>query len=109
MANTKSAKKAIRKIRKRTLENLNKRRKLRKDIKQVNNLIEEGKKKEAEKAFQLATKTIDKAAKTHLIHKNTAARYKSRLAKKLNNIEKLAKKPKPAKKAKKRKASKRKK
>lgn len=109
MANTKSAKKAIRKIQKRTLVNLNKRRKLRRDIKEVNKLILEGKKKEADKAFQVATKTIDKAAKTHLIHKNTAARYKSRLAKKLNNIAELAKKPKTRKRSKKRKTVKRKK
>ena len=82
---------------------------MRKDIKQVNKFIEEGKKKEAEKAFQLATKTIDKAAKTHLVHKNTAARYKSRLAKKLNNIEKLAKKPKTKKRSKNSKSNERKK
>jgi len=34
----------------------------------------------------LATKRIDKAAKTNIIHANAAARYKSRLAKLVNGL-----------------------
>lgn len=32
------------------------------------------------KALSMATKLLDKAAKTHIVHKNKAARLKSRLA-----------------------------
>ena len=56
-------------------------------IKEVEKLVLEGKKEEAEKKLSLATKKIDKAAKANVIHKNTAARYKSRLAKKVNNTD----------------------
>lgn len=32
------------------------------------------------KTFSMATKLLDKAAKTHIVHKNKAARLKSRLS-----------------------------
>ena len=35
---------------------------------------------QAKAALSVAMKRIDKAAKTHAIHKNTASRYKSRVA-----------------------------
>ncbi len=92
MANTKSAKKAIRKIKTRTLRNAKKRREMNSIIKQVRDLVKAGKKKEAQKQFRTATKKIDKAAKTHIIHKNTASRYKSRLAKLINNTKEIKKK-----------------
>ena len=71
-------------------------------IKEVKELAEAGKKQEALEKFQLTTKKIDKAAKTHLIHKNTAARYKSRLAKRINKADETPKgtKAKPRKKSK---------
>jgi small subunit ribosomal protein S20 len=87
MANIKSAKKAIRQTKKRTLRNAKVKREMKTLIKEVRNLAESGKKKEAEEKFVLATKKIDKAAKVHVIHKNTAARYKSRLAKRINKAE----------------------
>jgi small subunit ribosomal protein S20 len=87
MANLKSAKKMVRKIKKRTARNSKKRRELRSIIKEVRELSEAGKKAEAEKKFIVATKKIDKAAKVNLIHRNTAARYKSRLAKRVNTSE----------------------
>ena len=39
----------------------------------------------AEREYRLVTKLLDKNAKTHLIHKNTADRKKSRLAKQLHS------------------------
>lgn len=84
MANTKSAKKAIRQTKTRTLRNLQKKREIKQLIKEVRKLVTKGKKEEASEKFKLATKKIDKAAKTHFMHKNTAARYKSRLAKSIN-------------------------
>jgi len=40
----------------------------------------------AKAALPLAMKKVDKAAKNRVIHKNTAARLKSRLAKKLSKV-----------------------
>ncbi len=37
-------------------------------------------------AYQLAVKTIDKAVKKGILHKNTAARKKSSIARKMNSI-----------------------
>lgn len=43
-------------------------------------------KEDAEKAFVLITKKMDTAASKGIYHKNTVARKKSRLAKKLNKL-----------------------
>ncbi len=52
-------------------------------IKKVLELVKENKIDQAKKAFLLAQKALDKAAKKGIIKKNTAARKKSRLVKKL--------------------------
>lgn len=49
-------------------------------VKKIKKLVLEKKVKEAEALLTVAYKAIDKAAKTHLIHDNTAARKKSRIA-----------------------------
>jgi small subunit ribosomal protein S20 len=99
MANIKSAKKRIRQTKKLSLKNLRIRREIKQLAKEITSLAGEGKKEEAQDKFKLATKKLDKAAKTNLIHKNTAARYKSRLAKRINKAEK-APKAKPRKRSK---------
>ncbi len=48
--------------------------------------IDSGDIKEARAATQIATKALDKAASKGVIHKNKAARQKSRLMQRLNNI-----------------------
>ena len=40
----------------------------------------------AEPAFQEAVSALDKAARKGVVHKNTASRYKSRLAARLNQL-----------------------
>jgi len=45
-----------------------------------------GKLEESEATVLLATKTLDKAAKKGVIHRNKAARLKSRLMKALNKV-----------------------
>lgn len=55
-------------------------------IRQISHLILEKKKEEALNLLSLAYKTIDKAAKTGVLKKNTASRKKSRLAKLINKI-----------------------
>ncbi len=53
-------------------------------IKRVRALMATGKVTEAEQAMQTALKSLDKAAGKGVIHKNNAARRKSRLMKALN-------------------------
>lgn len=78
---TKSAKKALRQSKKRRERNLRRLNVMREIVKQIRKLISENKKEEALKLLPKAYKAVDKAAKTNVIKKNTAARKKSRLAK----------------------------
>lgn len=78
---TKSAKKALRQSKKRRQRNLRRLSIMRENIKKVRKLVEENKKEEALKLLPQTYKAIDKAAKTNVIKKNTAARKKSRLTK----------------------------
>ena len=81
MAITKSAKKAFRQSQRRKARNLRKKDKLKNLLKQVRNLALQKKAQEAEKLLPQLYKNLDKAAKTGLIKKNTAARQKSRISK----------------------------
>lgn len=76
---TKSAKKALRQSLKRRAKNLKKKKEIRKLLKKFQNLISWKKIEEAKKILPQVYKILDKAAKTGLIKKNTAARKKSRL------------------------------
>lgn len=82
MANVKSAKKRVLVIAAKTLENKKVRTALRTYIKKASKAIETGEDKVD--AVRLAIKKIDQAAAKGIIKKNTAARRKSALAKKLN-------------------------
>ncbi len=73
----KSAKKALRQSIKRRLRNI----KLKEAIKNAAVKMKKAKKEEMNKFLSSAYKAIDKAAKSGIIKKNTAARKKSRLAK----------------------------
>jgi small subunit ribosomal protein S20 len=53
-------------------------------IKRARTLLVTGKVVEAEQAMQTALKSLDKAAEKGVIHKNNAARRKSRLMRALN-------------------------
>jgi small subunit ribosomal protein S20 len=78
---TKSAKKSLRQNQRRRARNLTKRRKLKNLLKEVNSLVLEKKITEAKGLLPQVYKTLDKAAKTGLIKKNTADRKKSRITK----------------------------
>jgi small subunit ribosomal protein S20 len=82
MANTSSAKKAIRASAKKAVTNVAHRKAYRDARKQVVKNIGSDKAAELLKGFY---KEVDKAAKTHAISKNAAARYKSRLTKLANS------------------------
>jgi len=78
---TKSAKKALRQSLKRRVRNLRKKEKIKNLFKQVKKLIFQKKIEEIKKLLPEIYKALDKAAKTGVIKKNTAARKKSRLTK----------------------------
>jgi small subunit ribosomal protein S20 len=84
MANTRSAKKAIRSQARKRLYNLKRLTEFRQVRKLIKKAIENKNLEEANKLLPLAYKKIDKAAKTRAISKNAANRYKSRLAKALS-------------------------
>jgi small subunit ribosomal protein S20 len=83
MANTRSAKKAIRKIERRTIENGNRRTRMRTFIKRVETAITDGDRAGANEALRAAEPEIMRAAGHGLLHKNTASRKVSRLSKRI--------------------------
>ena len=83
MPNIKSAKKRVKVIATKTAQNKAKRSELRTEIKKANIALETGAADKAE-AVRIAMKKIDQAAAKGLLHKNTAARRKSALARKAN-------------------------
>jgi small subunit ribosomal protein S20 len=80
MANTPSAKKAARKIARRTAMNKIPRTRMRSFIRKVEEAIASGDKEAARAALREAQPQIMKAASKGIVHKNTASRKVSRLA-----------------------------
>ena len=79
MANIASARKRARQSEKRRKHNASRRSMMRTYIKKVRKAIAAGDKEAAQAAFKAAVPIIDRMAGKGLIHKNTAARYKSRI------------------------------
>lgn len=79
MANTASARKRARQSEKRRQHNASLRSELRTAIKKVTKAIAAGNKTEAETILRASTGVIDRIADKNIIHKNKAARHKSRL------------------------------
>lgn len=80
MPRIKSAKKRMRQAAAATARNRTQRSQLRSAIKKVRSAAQE----EAAEAYSAAVKIIDRAGRKNLIHRNAAARQKSRLAKLVN-------------------------
>jgi len=87
LANTKSAIKRLRSARRRRVRNRIYRGRARTAIKKARRLMDEGRLEEAREAVRVAVSALDKAAEKGIIHKNNAARRKSRLMRRLNRIE----------------------
>ena len=90
MANTKSAIKRLRSVERRKLHNRVYRGRARTAVKKARNLLDAGKLEEAREAVHVAVVALDKAAAKGIIHKNNAARRKSRLMQRLNQVEHAA-------------------
>jgi small subunit ribosomal protein S20 len=88
MANTTSAKKATRKIARRTIINKSRRTQMRGAVRSVEEAIKSGDRDAALKAMAHAEPELMQAAQRNIIHKNNASRKVSRLA---HQIAKLAK------------------
>ena len=86
MANTKSAIKRIRRIRRQTAVNKIRRSKFRNAIKKMNLLLEAKKKKEAMAFLPKLNSEIMKIAKTGIIKKENASRNISRITRKINAL-----------------------
>ena len=84
MPNIKSAKKRVKVIEKKTLRNNMIKSAYKTAVKKFEQAIEAGNIEEAKTLFSEATKKIDQACTKGVIVKNTAARKKSSLSKKLN-------------------------
>jgi small subunit ribosomal protein S20 len=90
MANTKQAAKRARQANKHRGANVTLRSTLRTAIKKVKTAIAAGDAKAAEAALREQQSTIDAIADKRIIHKNKAARHKSRLAQQIKALEKRA-------------------
>ncbi len=86
MANLKSAIKRVRTNETKRLLNQSFKSEMRSHIKQVETLIEANDVENANKAFQEASRKIDKTVQKGIIHKNNGNRQKSRLAKKIKSL-----------------------
>lgn len=86
MANIKSAQKRIKVIAVKTLRNKMVKSALKTTIKKFEAAVVGGNLEEAKAAYKNTVKSLDMAASKGIIHKNMAARKKSRLAAKLNTI-----------------------
>ena len=82
---TASAKKAMRSSKKKRVFNLKRKNEMSKTIKEYEKLVLAKDTKKAQEMIPKLQKAIDKALKKGLIKKNTAARKKSRLMKKVGN------------------------
>ncbi|HSO47179.1 MAG TPA: 30S ribosomal protein S20 [Rhizobiaceae bacterium] len=87
MANTPSAKKAARKIERRTAVNKTRRSRVRTFIRKVEEAVAAGNKAEALVAFKAAEPEIMRAVSKGVIHKSTASRKVSRLSASVKRID----------------------
>ena len=86
MANTKQSAKRAKQSTKQRTANMSLRTTLRSAIKKVQKAIATGDAKAAEAALRAEQSTIDAIADKRIIHKNKAARHKSRLAKQIKAL-----------------------
>ena len=88
MARIQSAVKNIRKSRKRNAINRARRSQLRTEIRKIRSLLEGKKTTEAKGALNHSLSVIDRAVSKGVLHRNAAARHKSRLMRRMATLEK---------------------
>jgi small subunit ribosomal protein S20 len=88
MPHTESAKKRVRQSKRRTLANKGTRSQIKTTEKQLLDLVAKGDKKAAAELLPIAYQRLDKAAKNRVIHPNTAANHKRKLAQRIARLTK---------------------
>ena len=86
MANHFSALKRARQTERRTARNRNNSSRLRTELRKLREAITAGNKENAQAAFRAAVSLLDKSIRKGVLHRNTAARYKSRLSARLSAV-----------------------
>jgi small subunit ribosomal protein S20 len=86
MANTKSAKKMVRKIARRTEVNVSRRSRVRTFVRKVEEALASGDKQAATAALKAAEPEIARGVAKGVIHKNTGSRKVSRLAARVKKL-----------------------
>jgi small subunit ribosomal protein S20 len=86
LANSAQARKRARQAEKHRQHNAGRRSMMRTELKRVISAIAAGNKAEAESAFKTAAPLLDRLANKGLIHRNKAARHKSRLNAKIRAL-----------------------
>ena len=86
MANHFSALKRARQTERRTVRNRGNASRLRSALRDMRDALTKGDKAAAGQAFNQTASALDKAIQKGVLHKNTAARYKSRLNARLNAL-----------------------
>jgi len=86
LANSLSARKRARQAEKHRLHNASQRSHVRTAIKKVLTAIESGDKSTAEEAYKAAVPAIDRSVSKGLMHRNKAARHKSRMNNHVRNM-----------------------
>lgn len=87
MPNIKSAKKRMRQDAAKNSRNLWRKRRIKDQVKKFMTAVQGQDVKSAEEEYRKAAGLLDKIATTRTIHRNTAARRKSRLAKRLKELQ----------------------
>jgi len=87
VANTKSAEKAARQAEKHRARNVSLRSRMRTAVRGVTAAVVSGDKEVAQKSYGLAVPIIDSLVSKQIIHRNKAARHKSRLAARIRSMQ----------------------
>jgi len=86
LPNIKSAKKRVLVNEAKTMQNKAARSALKTNLKKFESAVAEGNRSEADVAYKVAVKAVDKAAAKGLLHKNNAANKKSKMTVKLSKL-----------------------
>jgi len=86
VAHSLSAKKRIRQNAKRRMRNRARKSMVKTQIKHFEAALSAGQVDQAREQYRLLVKKLDKVASTSTLHKNTASRVKSRMARRLNAL-----------------------
>jgi small subunit ribosomal protein S20 len=86
LANTRQAKKRVRQSERRHLANMALRSTIRTGIRRVREAVAKGTVEEAQQAYRGASSLLDRAVRKGVVHRNHAARLKSRLNRNLKKI-----------------------